>query len=407
MIIEARADTITLKGNMKSNIWPAIQAAAALLLDNHPTGIIIDASGLDEVTAEGGVTFVEAFNYIGEHNARIVVTGLNEDTLEIIQQVPGVRSQIPLALNIEEARDSLALEEITPQRGKARIAALVPLVGKWDRAIFHAERYAAGENCEIHLLQMIKVPRNLPLGTPMPEHEAECQQKLDQVVEMVKKDRVSTFGHIERVRSYRDGTAAFVKALDAGFVVLSIDQTRGDSPFIEEYKGLEMLEVADYELSIVKSLDTQSEAVPRHVVVPTVGEWKHALEHACKLTTGESSTVTVVYLVTVPRSQAIDAELPDIEPMISDAAKEATRIARRYGVKVDTRVERVRQATIAFIRMLEPMKADLVVIGMGENIDMEATPASAIAEELMRNTVCETVFLKTVPKPLDNSRATR
>jgi len=396
MIIEAREDTITLRGNMQSNIWPAIQAAAALLLEGHPTGIIIDASGLDKVTIDGGVTFVDASNYIVSHNARIVVTGMDEEILEIIKQVPGVRSQLPLALSIEEARASLALEEITPQRGKARIAALVPLVGKWKRAIFHAEKLAIGENCEIHLLEMIKVPRNLPIGTPMPDSEGVCQKKLDTAVGMVMKDRVSAFGHIERVRSYRDGTSAFVQELDAGFVVLSIDQTKGDDPFIEDYKGLDMLQTAEYELSLVKGGPSDNNEVPGNLLVPAVGEWKHALEHACKLIVGESATLTLVYLITVPRSEALDAPKPEEDMSASDSTKEAVRIGKRYGVRVDVKVERVRQPIIAFMRLLEPMKADMVVLGLGSRTDLDASIAKSIAEELMRSNYCETVFLKAI-----------
>ena len=35
MIIEAREDVVTLRGNLLENMWPAIQAAANLLLKQH------------------------------------------------------------------------------------------------------------------------------------------------------------------------------------------------------------------------------------------------------------------------------------------------------------------------------------------------------------------------------------
>ena len=97
MIIEARDDTITLRGEVKTNIWPAIQAAAALLLENHPTGIILDGSGLTKVTVKGAETFADAFDFIVAHNARIMVVGLTEEMIEVGQAVPGVRSQLPIA----------------------------------------------------------------------------------------------------------------------------------------------------------------------------------------------------------------------------------------------------------------------------------------------------------------------
>lgn len=395
MIIEAREDTITLRGHMLTDIWPAIQAAAALLLEDHPTGIIIDASGLDSCSPEGGVTFVEAFGYIASHNARIVVTGIDQNTLENIKQVPGVRSQLPFAASIEEARASLALEEITPQRGKARIAALVPLVGSWQRAIFHARKLSIGESCEIHLLDLIKVPRNLPIGTPLPDREAAGKERLEKARQLIKDERLKVFTHIERTRSYRDGTAAFVQELNANFVVLSIDPTENDEPFIEDYKGVDMLQTVDYELTLVQSAPQNMEQACKNVVIPAVGEWKHAAEHACKIVYGTDAKVNVVHEIVVPRSEALDAPKPDAESVASDSAAEAARIGKRYGVHIDFRIERVRDPIVAFTRLLEPLDTDMVVIGIGAQTTDDYSITKAMIDELVRNTRCETVLLRT------------
>ena len=165
MIIEAREDTITLRGSLKSNIWAAIQAAAALLLENHPTGIIIDCSLLTHISPKGAETFADAFKYIQEHDARIVLAGLSKEMIEIGKEVPGVRSQISMAATVEEARASIKLEEIVPERGRAKIAAVVPMLGNWRRAVYIADKLARGENSEVHLVDLIKVPRSLPIGT--------------------------------------------------------------------------------------------------------------------------------------------------------------------------------------------------------------------------------------------------
>ena len=127
MIIEAREDTVTLRGAITSNIWPAIQASAALLLENHPTGIIIDCSPLTRITPKGAETFTDAARYIQEQNARIVVAGLAPELLEIGKAVPGVRSQLPVCDTVDEARASLSLEEGEVKRGRAAVAGVAPI----------------------------------------------------------------------------------------------------------------------------------------------------------------------------------------------------------------------------------------------------------------------------------------
>ena len=57
---------------------------------------------------------------------------------------------------------------------------------------------------------------------------------------------------------------------------------------------------------------------------------------------GRATEISVVSLITVPRTEPIDTPKPDAEAAASDAAKEARRIGKTYGVKVKPVVERVR-----------------------------------------------------------------
>lgn len=395
MIIEAREDTITLRGSITTNIWPAIQAAAALLLRNHPTGIIVDSAGVDHVTAKGAQTFEDAFRYIKAHNARIVVAGLAPELLEIGKAVPGVRSQLPLASTVEEARASLQLEEIKPERGRARIAAAVPLLGNWARAVYLTDKLALGESCEVHLLDLIKVPLTLPIGSPQPEREVAGQQRMEAARAEVQGMGLQSFGHVERVRSYSAGLADYVGRLGANYAVVSIDRGNRPDPYIEESDAMTLLEMAEFEVSLVKSSPSDPMHPIVNPVVPAVGDWQHALEHACKLVSGPEAAVTVVYLITIPRAEPIDIAKPDAEAAASDCEKEAARIARRYGVKASVMIERVRDPILAFLRMFESAKFDLAVVGVKRETQGDYHIARAIATSLLQEPPCETVFLRT------------
>jgi len=394
MIIEARDDTITLRGEVKSNIWPAIQAAAALLLENHPTGIILDGSGLTKITAKGAETLADASEFIAAQNARIMVVGLTDEMLRIGNTVPGVRSQLPIAATVEEARSSLELGELTPQRGKARVAAVVPILGNWRRAIYFADKLAIGEHCEVHLVDLIRVPRTLPIGSPLHERETAGQARLEQARGLVRKTRLDCYTHVERVRS-ETGLEEFAQRLNADFSVVSIDRAGKDEPCMEEAEALSLQEAAPFEVSIIKGAPSEPVRPPANIVIPAMGAWDHAVEHACKLVAGGDAEVTVIYVIAIPRTEPLDASRPDAEAAASDCAKEALRIGKRYGVKVNSTSERVRDPVLGFLRIVQTRGFDLAVVGVKRETSGDYHIAHATAVMLLDELPCETIFLRT------------
>lgn len=394
MIIEAREDTITLRGEIKSNIWPTIQAAAALLLKNHPKGIIIDASAITKITTKGAETFEDAFDYIYAHDARIVVAALSSEMLEIGKAFPGVRSQLPVTDTVEQARASIELEEITPHRGKALIAGVVPIVGNWERAVLYGEKLAVGESTEIHLVDLIKVPRTLPIGTPLPEREAAAKERLEQAKKHIEQTKLKGFTHIEKVRSKSAGLINFSAQLKADFTAISLDRGERGEPYIEQADAISMIESAESELSLLKGSPEDPYKIPSHVIVPAVGAWSHALEHACKLTAGENTLITVICPIVVPRSEPINASKPDAEGAAANCNKEALRIAKRYNANVKPVVERMRDPVLGIIKLFDTNKFDLAVVGVKNKSIEHYHIARAIALALINDAPCETILLK-------------
>ncbi len=146
-----------------------------------------------------------------------MVVGLTDEMLEIGQEVPGVRSQLPIAATVEEARASLQLGGADSAQRQGEIAGVVPIVGNWRRAVYFADKLAVGESCEVHLVDLIKVPRTLPIGSPLPEREAAGQERLEEAQELVRKTGLKSFTHVERVRS-EAGLDDFASAAARGFL---------------------------------------------------------------------------------------------------------------------------------------------------------------------------------------------
>ena len=247
MIIETREDVVTLSGSLHKNQWMTIKAAANLLLQNHPNGIIIDCGHLAEISQDGARTFLEAMRDIEGAHARIIVANLPENVLKVVKSVPGIRSQLPIAHSVEEARASLrtvhtpAPPQSAPKDGAARASVIVvPLLASVDLTYGAslAGRIARGGKSEIRLVYIMEVARTLPLNAPLIDAEKAAQATLEQALQYAKQYNAPTFPHIERVREAADGILAAIRLHCADTIVLgAASEPEGDDSH-EEFHSL-------------------------------------------------------------------------------------------------------------------------------------------------------------------------
>jgi nucleotide-binding universal stress UspA family protein len=228
MIIEVREDVVRLEGALEKNLWPTIQAAANLLLRQHAQGIIVDASGLLSCSAEGAKTFRDAMDYIERYHARIVVAAVPIDVMESIRKVPGVRSRLPIATTIDEARTSLALagsRRVRSQAGARQLQdVLVPLFGTVpiETATALACRLAksGGQKPRIHLVYVLEVPRVLTLTAPLPEEEAIAAAAIEGAEGLVRREGLVPVTYVTRTRDAGEEIIQQAKQMTANIIVL-------------------------------------------------------------------------------------------------------------------------------------------------------------------------------------------
>jgi anti-anti-sigma regulatory factor len=240
MIVACRDDVVQLSGSLHKNQWLTIKAAARLLLQQHPQGILIDCSELTDISEDGAKTFLEAMKDIQGEGARIIVVSLPEQVMEVIRSVPGVRSQLPIARTLEEARASFRLG------GKSGIVSadgvisensiLVPLIPGLDveYAVSVAARIAREQRANLALAALLVVTRNRPLGTPMPEEEEQATALLGQAEQAARRTNTPIVRHVERVRDAEEGVLQLIKTYKASHVVLAVHADRvTDEPFLK------------------------------------------------------------------------------------------------------------------------------------------------------------------------------
>ena len=245
MIIETRHDVVRLFGSLHKNQWLTIRAAVNLLLQDHPQGIIIDCSALEEVSEDGAKTFLEAMRDVEAVKSRIVLVSLPQKVLAVCRLVPGVRSQLPLADTLEEARASLRLGRKAAARpkdahGKAGQVIVVPLIADYDLTYGAnlAGRLSRGAQTEIRLVYFLEVARTLPLGAPLQEAEQGARDSLERAQQYIAQMNLRAEEHVERVRELREGIIASLRAHNATLVVLGAASEPMTGQVHDEYHEL-------------------------------------------------------------------------------------------------------------------------------------------------------------------------
>lgn len=235
MIVESYEDVIILSGALRSNFWDTIHTAISLTLKRHPTGVIIDCSGITEATPVGAETFRDAMDFINSHDARIIVAAVPGHVMEVLKRVPEVRSQLAVAASVEEARHSLDLLLHDHDSAKPKKKTLTGKVTKLivclytgtsvaedNAAMAIASRVADSEPTEVHLVCLLLVPRNLPLQAPLHQQEESARDAVDRAEKFFASREVVHVSRVERARDVASGLAELLDEIDAALVVLPL-----------------------------------------------------------------------------------------------------------------------------------------------------------------------------------------
>ncbi len=237
MIIESYGDVIVLTGALRSNFWETIHTAISLTLKRHPTGVIIDCSGITEITEAGAETFHDAIEYVNEHDrARIVVAAVPPAVLEVLRSVPEVRSQLPIAATVEDARRSLDLlvtDENEPRKKRKdpehreynRTVVAVLSGDESDQDLLEVtDEIVNNMPAKVVLLYPIIVPRNLPLQSPMPEVESTAVKTIEMAKAHMLKTKTAHEARVEHGRDYPSLIQSIVEEVDAARVIFAFSR---------------------------------------------------------------------------------------------------------------------------------------------------------------------------------------
>ena len=396
MIIHVKGDVIEVKGALVENHWVALRSAVGLLLGRHPSGVIIDGSGLTEMNEAGAHTFTDAANHIQAQNARVVVSGLPDDILNHIRQMPGARSQLPLAASVEEARASLAVggAEEVPE-AKRRPAILVPLLGDWHKAIEYAAHHA-DRKADIHLLYVMEIPRAMPLGVPLPEKEAEAIRILSEAESALNRTGITVRRMSTRARTGIEGAAKFAADTAPRLVVTAYRKDRIETDIVGQNVIGTLCDEPPGETAVF-CVETEEYSCRNTILVPIIGAWTRAAKFAEVHALATRSEVHLLYVIQVPRTLKMETPLPEAEKDAEQALAEADRILKRSGLVVRKHTVRARDVLEGTAKFAINDKPKLLVVAHFKQDMVEMGASYGIIEVLCHDAPCDVGIFCAVP----------
>lgn len=230
MIVESYEDVIVLSGALRSNFWDTVHTAISLMLKRHPSGVVIDCSGITECTPAGADTFRDMMDFVNRHSARVIVAEVPPPVLEVLKSVPEVRSQLATAPSVEAARRSidLLLEE-EPKRKKTSVhpvetKVLVCLTGNGSdaEALNVSAHLGHLQHAEVNVVVVVLVPRDLPLQAPLAEKEELAAVAIEKAKAFLNERHLPYKAHLERGRDIPTAIASKLEETGASQVIVPL-----------------------------------------------------------------------------------------------------------------------------------------------------------------------------------------
>jgi len=227
VIVEVRDDTLALSGHLRRNHWSTLAPAARVLLKRHPEGLILDCSGLSQLTAEGAETLRTAEAYVAEHGGQLVVAELQPEVARTLRATPSLGSRLALADSVSQARTTLGL---TPSGASEAVASCaVVLLGTETDA--HAMSMAARltpTSGTVLILVPLSVPRDRSLLSSLGAEEEKAREQVERYTQILQAQQVTVLARVERTRDRARRVVEVLEEHPAQRLVLAVSADTDD-----------------------------------------------------------------------------------------------------------------------------------------------------------------------------------
>ncbi|MEK7702418.1 MAG: STAS domain-containing protein [Nitrospirota bacterium] len=395
MIIEARKNRITLCGAIERNHWKTIRAAAQLLLEHSPSGIVVDCRQINKTTPAGISTFEQAIDEISAQGSKMIFAGLPPALRQIVSKIRGLRSEMVVMDTVEEAERMLGIETRYNERPVGIGELNVVVMGgtmRVDPSIVLASLLGTRRLTRLHITHMVDVPQDLPLSAMTSEIE-EAGRALDLARSFAERRGFPPTVEIAHIRTLEAGLNGVISDLNPNAVFLSVPHS--------ERQILSRLIYAGMDLHVLlggESFHRPPEKTRKLSILLPIHE-KLAAARVLKLVSRFSNLpnkeVILCVVVEVPRSLPLVVPT-DKAAIMNEALERFLMRFRSDRIKHRVVVLPVRDFTLGLKNVVKSLSPDCVILD-----PLIPEEAEKLAAAALPNMGCDVLWLTRSRRPGD------
>lgn len=360
MIIEARKNRITLCGAIERNHWKTIRAAAQLLLE-HSSGIVVDCRQINKTTPDGIFTFEQGIHEVTAQGSKIIFAGLPPALRQAVGKMPGLRSEMVVMDTVEEAERRLGIETRYAERpvGTGELHVVVTGCGlSANPSLMLACLLGTRQLTRIHITHLVDVPQSQPLFSLTSEIE-EAGRVLDSAKVFAEDRKFRSTVDIAHIRTLEAGLDGVISDLKPNAVFLSIPITKKHvlSQLICAKMDLYILLVGESSNRLTDAARPLSILLPIHEKLAA----SRVLKCVNSLSRLKNKEIILCVIVEVPRSLPL-AVLEDQKRLATETLKKLSMRLRSDHVKFKVMIQPVRDFTLGLKGVVNAISPDWVML---------------------------------------------
>lgn len=134
----------------------------------------------------------------------------------------------------------------------------------------------------------------------------------------------------------------------------------------------------------------------KNLLVPTQGMAysERGVEVACRLGAEQNATIILVYVIEVPRTLPLNAEMKEEDEKAREAIKQAEQLAALHKMRSISLIVRSRSAGEEIIKLAKEQNVDVIVMGIRQHVGLKENILGRTSDIVLRKAPCEVIVDK-------------
>ncbi len=134
----------------------------------------------------------------------------------------------------------------------------------------------------------------------------------------------------------------------------------------------------------------------KNILVPTVGlpYTERSVELACRLGEDQKATISLAYVLEVPRTMPLGIAMPEAEFEAESALERAANIVMLHKLPMQKIIHRARAAGEDVAKIAKDLNVDMIVLGIQQEPGSRMDPLDKTAHAILKHSSCEVIIDK-------------